>query len=100
MAKEPPVQGEGAEGSEGAGREKRPRKGEVETPWPFPAQPVSQPFLPAAVRRGWGNPRRGTMTWRKTETETDRDSEIQRERQRQEKRQRKMEIDTRTQTRR
>lgn len=43
MAEEPPVQDEGVEGSEGAGREQRPRKGEVEPPWPFPAQPQSVP---------------------------------------------------------
>lgn len=47
----------------------------------FPSTASVSPFLPAAARRGWGNPRRGMMTWRKTETETDRESETQRERQ-------------------
>lgn len=77
MVEEPPVQGNGTESSEGGGREKKPRKGEVATPWPFPAQPVSQSFLPAAARRGWVNPGRGTMTWRETETreETEKDGD-------------------------
>lgn len=47
------------------------------------AFPSSQSFLPAAVRRGWGNPGKGMITWRKTKTETETETggEGQRDRQ-------------------
>lgn len=47
----PPVSG--AEGPEGGGRERRPQKGEVVTPWPFPAEPSFR------LQRGGGAPRGG-----------------------------------------
>ena len=55
----PPVSG--AEGPKGGGRRRRPRKGEVVTPWPFPEEPSFR------LQRGGGTPGSAMMTGRKTE---------------------------------
>lgn len=49
-----------APGTGDGGRERRkPRKREVEPPWPFPQQPDCKSFLPAAEKTRTGKPREG-----------------------------------------